>query len=179
MNILQTIFKYATVIFLGISIFWIDGFENINKNITIFTIAIIALSKAVYFMVFSFKKIVEVSLKNTPYHTFLLFMATNVALIIISFSIDFFCLSEIDVNSFMGINKNIPLWERYLDFLYYSVLAFTNFGYDQISPRTIVAKFLMSMELVISFATIIFILSDFISLKDSISSSSFGKKKNS
>lgn len=179
MNILQTIFKYVTVIFLGIFIFWIDGFENINKGITIFTIAIIALSKAVYFMVFSFKKIVEVSLKNTPYHTFLLFMATNVALIIISFSIDFFCLSEVDVNSFMGINKSIPLWERYLDFLYYSVLAFTNFGYDQISPRTIVAKFLMSMELVISFATIIFILSDFISLKDSISSSSFGKKKNS
>ena len=176
MNLLSIILKYIAVIALGLVIFGIDGMENIPKAITITTILIIALCKTAYFMIFSFRKIIEVSLRNTPYHRFLLFMATHVALIILSFGIDFFCLSEVDISSFTGTNHTLTLGERFFDFLYYSVLAFTNFGYDQISPKSISAKFLMSIELIISFATIIFVLSDFISLKDSLSNSTFAKR---
>lgn len=176
MNILSIILKYVTIIALGLAILSIDSLENVNKTFTITTIVLIAIGKAAYFMIFSFRKIIEVSLKNTPYHRFLAFMATHVALVILSFGIDFFCLNEVDSSSFKGINHTLTIAERFFDFTYYSVLAFTNFGYDQISPLNISAKFLMSIELIISFATIIFILSDFISLKESLSISTFAQK---
>lgn len=169
MRILHIISKYIVVILLGLLAFWIDSAENIATHTTIVFIITFSFLKAAYNTYSLFQNIVEVSIKNIPYHHFLSFMGLNVALIIISFSIDFFCLSEVSPHSFSGVNTALTFSERYADFLYFSILAFTNFGYDQISPMTFPAKFMMSMELIVSFTTVIFILSDFISLKESIS----------
>lgn len=174
MQTLQTLSRYIIVILLGIIIFAIDNIEGISNKTTILCIVITSFSKAAYNTYFLFTRIVEASEKNVPYYRFLLFMALHVVLIIVSFSIDFFCLSEVASHSFSGVNKALSLWERYGDFLYFSILAFTNFGYDQISPVSFPAKFIMSLELIVSFTTVIFILSDFISLKESLQ---FRRKK--
>src|SRR6478736_5741464 len=143
MNIVQTIIKYLAVIFLGFMIFWVDSLEVSSKTFTMWLIVLIAFLKSVYFVVFSFRKIVEVSVTNLPYYKFLVFLATTVFLIIISFSIDYFCLSEVDSRHFSGIRQDFTFMERYFDLLYFSVLGFTNFGYDQIYPRTGASKFLV------------------------------------
>mgnify|MGYP002778382240 CR=1 FL=1 len=51
---------------------------------------------------------------------------------------------------------------------YFSVLNFSFFGYGDITPQTIPAKLATLTEIVLAFLTVIFILSDFISLKDSL-----------
>jgi hypothetical protein len=168
MNTKSIIGKYLVVIILGLLIFGIDSIENLSNRITILCVVGICLFKSFYFIHFLFKQIIEASKRDTLYYRFLVFMAINVALIILSFSIDYFCLSEIEHNSFSGVAWHISTAERFFDFLYFSILAFTNFGYDQIAPSNIAAKIIISTELLISFATIIFILSDFISLKDSL-----------
>jgi hypothetical protein len=75
----------------------------------------------------------------------------------------------------------MPLHEkplsRFFEMLYFSVLGFTNFGYDRILPQSATAKFLIALELIMSFITIIFMLSDFISLKESLANSRKSKSK--
>lgn len=54
------------------------------------------------------------------------------------------------------------------EFGYFSVLNFSFFGYGDITPATIPAKIIVLTEIVLAFLTVIFILSDFISLKESL-----------
>ncbi len=42
------------------------------------------------------------------------------------------------------------------------------FGYGDVTPQTVVAKALTLTEITLAFVTVIFLLSDFISLKESI-----------
>ena len=51
-----------------------------------------------------------------------------------------------------------------------STLNFSFFGYSEIMPQTVPAKIANLTEIVMAFVTVIFLLSDFISLKDSIRS---------
>jgi hypothetical protein len=48
------------------------------------------------------------------------------------------------------------------------VLNFSFFGFGDIMPQTIPAKIVTLLEVVLAFFTVIFLLSDFISLKDSL-----------
>ena len=54
------------------------------------------------------------------------------------------------------------------EFFYYSALNFMFFGYGDITPQTVPAKLLTLTEITLAFVTVIFLLSDFISLKESI-----------
>ena len=51
---------------------------------------------------------------------------------------------------------------------FFSVLNFSFFGFGDVTPQTIPAKVVTMMEVILAFFTVIFLLSDFISLKDSI-----------
>jgi hypothetical protein len=54
------------------------------------------------------------------------------------------------------------------DCFFYSLLNFTFFGFGDITPQLIPAKLVTLMEVTLAFFTVIFLLSDFISLKDSL-----------
>jgi hypothetical protein len=54
------------------------------------------------------------------------------------------------------------------EFSYYSTLNFTFFGYGDVTPQTVPAKFITMTEILLAFITVIFLLSDFISLKESL-----------
>jgi hypothetical protein len=51
---------------------------------------------------------------------------------------------------------------------YFSVLNFSFFGYGDILPRSVPAKLVMLLEVVTAFTTVIFLISDFVSMKDSM-----------
>src|ERR1700739_4254238 len=91
-------------------------------------------------------------------------------MIIFSFSIDFLCLYQVDKTSFSGMLPHATFFDRFFDFFYFSLLIFSNIGMASILPETITAKSLTMFEAILSFVTIIFILSDFISLKESLTS---------
>ena len=162
------IWKYLIIISFGIAVFYIDNAEFFNYKITLSLICILSLIKSIYFVSISYRKIIEASVKEIAYHSFMAFMMLNIAMIIFSFAVDFSCLNQVNPKSFVGIEPHLIFWEMQFEFWYFSVLNFSFFGYGQIMPLTISAKIIIIFEVIISFLTIVFILSDFISLKESI-----------
>lgn len=168
MNSRKIVVKYLIVMMLALIVFIINANEHVNTKISITFIVLFALVKAMVFMFESLQKVIEVSKNDTPYYQFLLFLGLNIALIILSFSIDYYCLYKALPTSFSGVQHNESSLYIFIDFIYLSIMAFTNFGYGNIIAMTMVAKFILTIELLISYAFIIFILSDFISLKESL-----------
>lgn len=176
MDIISTILKYIIVIALGFAVFYVDDLEFFDTVFSKIILLIIASAKCFYFIYISYKKILETNDKNIPYHNFLIFMAVNVSLIIVSFAVDNYCLYKMEPASFSGLNAFYDEFHVLYEFFYYSLLGFTNFGYGVLMPESLTAKTLIILEIILSFISIIFILSDFISLKESVSKLKTQKK---
>lgn len=108
--------------------------------------------------------------RNQAYHRFMFLMLVNMTQIIASFAFDFHCLYLVNTDSFGEVPVNESQAVVLFEFFYYSILNFTFFGYGDVTPQTIPAKLLTSSEIILAFVTVIFILSDFISLKESLRS---------
>ncbi len=106
--------------------------------------------------------------RNQAYHRFMFVMLVNMTQIITSFAFDFHCLHLVDAGSFGEVPQDSSQAVVLFEFFYYSILNFTFFGYGDVTPQTIPAKLLTSTEIILAFVTVIFILSDFISLKESL-----------
>ena len=96
-------------------------------------------------------------------------MLVNMSQIITSFGLDYHCLHTVNAESFSGIQSALTQPELVFEYLYFSVLNFTFFGYGDITPQTVPAKLLTMTEILLAFVTVIFLLSDFISLRESLS----------
>jgi hypothetical protein len=131
---------------------------------------LICFAKAVFFGRENLNQLYEAARSNLSHHHFLLLMAINMSQMILSFAFDFHLLHLIDRNSFTGIVETASFWEALFDFFYLSTLNFSFFGYSEILPQTVIAKCANLTEIVLAFITVIFLLSDFVSLKDSLRS---------
>jgi hypothetical protein len=79
------------------------------------------------------------------------------------------CLLETgEAASFSSINAAWSRPELMFEFFFYSVLNFSFLGFGDVTPVTVVAKLDTIMEVLLAFFTVIFLLSDFVSLKDSL-----------
>lgn len=127
-----------------------------------------AFLKTIYYFCESLLHLVEATAKDQPYHRFLLLMAYNMAEVTLSFAVDFFCLKQVDPGSFSGIDESLQGFELLFECFYFSVLNFSFFGYGDITPAHIPSKIVMLLEVVTAFSTVIFLLSDFVSMKESM-----------
>ncbi len=106
--------------------------------------------------------------QNLPYHRFLGIIGINMVQIVVSFALDYYVLLKIDPNSFSGINPAFSEAELLFECFYFSALNFSYFGYGDVTPANIPAKLVTLTGILLGFMTVIFILSDFITLKESI-----------
>ena len=106
--------------------------------------------------------------RNVSHHHFLVWMAINMGQMVMSFAFDFYCLHRLNPTSFAGMSRELDPNEALFDCFYLSTLNFSFFGYSDIMPQTIAARTINLTEIVIAFVTVIFLLSDFMSLKDSL-----------
>jgi hypothetical protein len=67
-----------------------------------------------------------------------------------------------------GIDPELVRGELLFECFYFSVLNFSFFGYGDITPAHIPGKVIMLLEVVTAFSTVIFLLSDFASMKESM-----------
>ncbi len=132
------------------------------------TVILLAWAKTAFFGIENLQQLMRASKDNMAYHRFMFLMLINVAQITLSFGLDFHCMYCLDAASFSSIDPTETVPEQIFDFTYFSVLNFTFFGYGDVTPQTIPAKLLTVTEIVLAFVTVIFLLSDFISLKESI-----------
>lgn len=127
-----------------------------------------ALAKTVFFFVENLQHILLATSHNIPYHRFLGLMGVNMAQITLSFALDYWCLETAEHASFSGFQETWNQAEILFECFFFSVLNFSFFGFGDVTPQTIPAKLVTMMEVILAFFTVIFLLSDFISLKDSI-----------
>jgi hypothetical protein len=138
------------------------------KGLILSTVFIFSLTKVLYIVIRCFKRIVTISHMDIPYHRFLLFIAANVSLIVVSFSLDYLAVYHLDNTSFSGLEETTNVVEEYFKLFYLSLLMFTNMGVANVVPLKIPAEILVMFEAIVSFVTLIFILSDYVTLRDSL-----------
>jgi hypothetical protein len=174
---LPNVLEYAAIIFLGELMLIIQEHQTLSKPMIFILIVLICWVKTAWFSLETSHQLVSATRKNVPYHRFLYIMGINMTQIVMSFAIDFYVLIRLDINSFNGINPNFTQPELLFECLYFSVLNFSFFGYGDITPNIVPSKIVTITEIILAFSTVIFILSDFITLKESISTSRFVKKE--
>lgn len=168
MRVIRNLVEFAVLFGLwGLSQLLIAG-QWLDPRWTTFLILIIAWSKTAFFGAENLQELWEASRKNVAYHRFMQLMLVNMLQIITSFALDFHCLHRINANSFGSIDPALTQPEQVFEFFYFSVLNFTFFGYGDITPQSIPAKLITMTEILLAFITVIFLLSDFISLKESL-----------
>ncbi|MEI6238993.1 MAG: ion channel [Planctomycetia bacterium] len=128
----------------------------------------LALLKTAFFFAENLQHILLATAHEIPYHRFLGLMGVNMAQITMSFALDFFLLETAAEGSLSGFVAGLTEPRILFDCFFYSVLNFTFFGFGDITPQSIPAKLVTLMEVTLAFFTVIFLLSDFISLKDSL-----------
>ena len=134
----------------------------------IWVTVVMAAGKTLYYFAETLWHLVQATAKDVPYHRFLMLMAYNMAEVTFSFAVDFYCLQQLDRESFSGIAPELHGFELMFECFYFSVLNFSFFGYGDITPAHIPAKLVMLMEVITAFSTVIFLLSDFVSMKESM-----------
>ncbi len=168
LNTKDIILKNGVIILLGVVVFYLDDLEVVNPVINTWFVFALAIAKNIFFIIQSLKKIFHVINKNVAYFRFLIFMSVNILTIIFSYSVDFFCLYQIDPSHFTGLPANLNEAEILFEFFYLSMLGFNNLGFYDVIPASLLAKTLVMGEIMIYYFTIILVLSDFVSLRDSI-----------
>ena len=130
-------------------------------------VAVWSAAKTAYYFAETLRHLLEATAMDLAYHRFLVIVAYNMAQITLSYAIDFYCLYQIDPTS-LSIDPNIEGLELMFECFYFSVLNFSFFGYGDITPAHVPGKIVMVLEVVTAFSTVIFLLSDFVSMKEAM-----------
>lgn len=167
-NIRNNVFEYSAILFLGFFACWIWVQGWFSGDWFAAMVIFLSFAKTGWFIFENSQQLILATAQNIPYHRFLTIMVINMSQIALSYAIDFYCLFRANAASFSGIDPALTHYELMFEFGYFSVLNFSFFGYGDITPATIPAKIVVLTEIVLAFLTVIFILSDFISLKESL-----------
>lgn len=151
---------------MGLQILW--GAHWLTGHGFCVAVVVVALAKTVFFFVENLQHILMATQNDMPYHRVLGLMGVNMAQITLAFALDYWCLETAEPESFSSINSAWSQGEQLFEFFFFSVLNFSFFGFGDVTPQTIPAKLVTMMEVVLAFFTVIFLLSDFVSLKDSL-----------
>ncbi len=150
----------------GLQALW--GAHGLTTRTFCLVVLAAAFAKTVFFFVENLQHILMATRDNMPYHHVLGLMGVNMAQITVSFALDCWCLETAEPASFSSINAAWSQGEQMFEFFFFSVLNFSFFGFGDVTPQTIPAKLITMMEVLLAFFTVIFLLSDFVSLKDSL-----------
>ncbi|MCU0428851.1 MAG: hypothetical protein MUF42_02655 [Cytophagaceae bacterium] len=163
------LYGIAVLIIVGVSISeWLmlrfTPFDWLNIGF----IFLACLIKVGFIMLRCFRSIVNISHQSVPYHTFLGFIAINIFLVVFTFSIDYFWIFQLNPGSFSGLETAYTPLQQYFKLFYLSLLLFTNMGVANVVPVSIPAEALVMLEAIVSFVTLIFMLSDYLTLRESL-----------
>ncbi len=126
--------------------------------------ALIAFSviKIILLVSHTFRKLDKLIAFDHSFNHMLLLLAAIITIILLSFAIDYLCLSEIFPGAFSGLDHEQSLFSRFTDLLYFSIVTFTTVGYGDITPANPLAKLISVFEMVSSFIVIVFVISKYI-----------------
>ncbi len=164
----RNVTEYAAILVWWLIILWLVVTGRLGANLSTLIVVLGCWVKSILFGAENLKQLYQAAQWNLAHHRFLVLMGVNMSQMILSFALDFHLLFNINNACFAGVSKEVGQWEALFDFFYLSTLNFSFFGYSDILPQTVAAKLVNLTEIVLAFVTVIFLLSDFISLKDSL-----------
>ena len=155
--------EFIFLIILLIIFFIIMTFFGHEKQPHLWAIALILFSiTKIYFLVsHTFKKLDKLIENNHSFNHILLLLGTIISIIIISFAIDYLCISEIYPEAFSGIPYNQSLLFKFFNLLYFSIVTFTTVGFGDITPVIPAAKLITVFEMMSAFVVIVFVISKY------------------
>lgn len=168
--ILRNTVEYIAILAIWFVLLQVANRGGLSEVAMSWMIVVACWLKSIFFGSENMSQLLEAARNNLSHHRFLMLMAINMTQMILSFAFDFHLLYCINRSSFLGVTGDVSDFEALFDFFYLSTLNFSFFGYSDILPQTIAAKTVNLTEIVLAFITVIFLLSDFISLKDSLRS---------
>lgn len=91
----------------------------------------------------------------------LLVFGLLIGISILSFATDYTCLYQFEYSTFEGVPVNSDTYIFNLfHFIYFSVITFSTVGYGDIAPVSEVARFLVILEIFLSFFIVVFALAN-------------------
>lgn len=119
-----------------------------------------AILKVVYIVIYTYNRIARaVCICHTFYELFIS-LGMVIFVIVLSFAFDYTCLSDCLPMAFKGIDQHSKIYHMLFEFIYFSVVTFATIGYGDISPLAYSAKFLVILEITMSFFMVVFIFSN-------------------
>ncbi len=150
------------VLFFAIMNFW--GHRE-NPHLWAGILVFFSITKIYLLVSHTFKKLDMLSENDHSFNHMLLLLGAIITIIVISFAIDYLCVSDIYEAAFSGIQPDQSFASRFADLLYFSVVTFTSVGYGDIAPVAPVAKLITVFEMMSAFVVIIFIISKYFKTK--------------
>jgi hypothetical protein len=168
----KLVFRNA-VEFAVLYLLWFAGLTAIDRQAAspgalLAGVMAVAFAKTAFFGVENIRQLKRASDENWAYHRFILLLLVNMLQIVASFGLDYHLLHHLHPPSFAVLAESLAGAELVFEFFYFSALNFMFFGYGDITPQTVPAKLLTLTEIALAFVTVIFLLSDFIALKESL-----------
>jgi Ion channel len=164
----RNLLEFLAIILLGELIVIVENNNWFSNTSLYLLIVFICWSKTTWFIYETSQDLDRATHQNMPYHQFLTIVGINMAQVVVSFGIDYYTLLKVDNTCFNEINPEFNDFELLFECVYFSALNYSYFGYGDITPANIPAKLVSLTEILLGFLTVIFILSDFITLKESI-----------
>lgn len=164
-EIVQLSGQHLAVIIIGLVVYLLDKFEGFNDATNYGIVIVMALLKSSYFIFHNFRSVRHTVRTERTFDHFIVLISVNIVLIVGSFATDYFALCKIYPDSFRGIfasNDGVLMFEM----LYFSLVTFTTTGFGDIVPASNLARLLVSLEVVVAFVSIIFVLSNFSNFKE-------------
>jgi len=162
---LRSLLQLVAVILIGIVFYALDEYTVVDKEISHAFILFIATFKTYYFLSHHFERVKE---SSDDFISFMKLMGMNIMLTVLSFASDFYILFHIYPESFSGLRATGSDAFNFFEFVYFSVTTFSTTGLGDIYPNSLSAKYLVCMEVIISFVTIIFMLSNFAHIRQHV-----------
>ena len=160
--------EVVVIVLVGLALQALWGAHWLSAHAFCLLVLAAAFGKTVFFFVENLQHILMATQDDMPYHRELGLMGVNMAQITLAFALDYWCLETAEPASFSAIDAAWSQGEQLFEFFFFSVLNFSFFGFGDVTPQTIPANLVTMMEVLLAFFTVIFLLSDFVSLKDSL-----------
>ncbi|MEZ4963251.1 MAG: ion channel [Saprospiraceae bacterium] len=160
--------EHGVVIAIGLAVFLLDDAELVHYIYPKAFLLVWATFKAIFFLRDTIRRIVAFLREKSNYFDFIKFVGVSVMLIVGSFSVDYWCLYRVEATSFTGISPEQALPLQLFQFAYFSICTFVTVGFGDVVPVTVSAKYMVLLEMCLSFISIILIVSNFSNFKEAV-----------
>ena len=165
---MRLVIPYLIVLGVGTAIYLIDMAEFANESVRQWVLIPVVVFKSAYFLWALLAYLRDHMGEELRFDVFARFTVMNVLLMVFSFAIDYYCLFQINPESFRGAISTDNMGEGLFSFMYFSISTFTTAGFGDISPVGSVARFFVTCQLGLSWLVTILVIGNAAHLHQSL-----------